>query len=274
MKYVNKIICLLTIIIGSNTYSQELSFDVSGQFHLASISEGNSNNAGGGVAFGVNYHLSPNLSLNSGAGVSLLNIQKSINTLSGSQMATDEEGENFEFQYTVDNYIESSRFGALNIPLTIQYESLEHTRFFVRAGASYTIPFAGKSSTEASQLTTTGFYERFNATISEPRFAGFGEFNDINFQNQDVDIKGSINLVFEAGIGIRKKFMSNKLIYASFFAEIGLNDIREKSTNGLLTYNTESPTDFITTSVLNATNSPINDKTKLFLVGIRLRVDL
>lgn len=273
MKHLNKtiqIIVFITSIISSKAYAQEFSFDLSGQFKT----DQDSNNYGGGLSLGLNYNINPNLSVNSGLGISKLFNRKSLNTFSDSDLAIDQEGETFEFQYTVNNFLESNSYTALIIPLTFQYETLGDIRFFVRAGGSYTLPFTGKTEANTSRINTSGFYERFNATLVEPRFAGFGEFNNINFQQQDLKLKESLNLLFETGVAIRQKFMSEKFSYLSIFTEIGVNQINEETTNGLLTYNTQNPTEFITTSVINANNDNINDKTKLIFIGIRLRIDI
>jgi hypothetical protein len=164
----------------------------------------------------------------------------------------------------------------LSIPVGVQYESDgNQTRWYAKAGASVNIFMSPTSQGSANTLTTSGYFERFNAELTAPRFAGFGTFNDIEFSENDLDIKNSFNAFFE--IGIKERFGVDQWIYFGVFVEYGLNDLLESNGSSLIDYNTGAPMDFVNNSSLNASlqssGNALMEELSLNIIGLRIKYE-
>ncbi|BAO55719.1 hypothetical protein [Nonlabens marinus] len=276
-----KLTTLLVLFFGSLSLinAQDINLTLGGQFQFTELNtEGILSNTsvepGAGLELGVNLSLSENWSLNSGLGYSFQRSRSAISNLSGVQNnAQDLEGENFRFMYQVSGYSEVQEFQNLSIPLNVQFETTGHTRFYVRAGASYNLIMNASQDSQAQRLTTSGFFERFNGTLTAPAFAGFGTYGPIDFAERDVELSNSINATLE--LGIKETLPNNAFIYFGAFVEYGLNDIKEDAPNaGILSFNSTEPTNFISNGVLHAQNNAGNEyinEAKLFFTGVRIR---
>ncbi len=200
----------------------------------------------------------------------------SISSYNDRLEAVDVEGESFEFRYALDRYSENQQSMLLSIPVGVQYESFgNQTRWYAKAGASVNIFMSPTSKGSANTLITSGYYERFNGELTEPRFAGFGTFNNIEFGKNDLDINNSFNAFFE--IGIKEKFGADQWVYFGVFVEYGLNDILENNGSSLIDYNTNAPMDFINNSSLNASlqssGNALMDKLSMNIIGLRIKYE-
>lgn len=233
-----------------------------------------STDPGAGFNLGISYGLNESWSLHSGIGISYIETSNNSSNYSDQAAATDFEGENFEFRYRLENYSERQKSTMLSIPVGVQYESKgSQTRFYSKAGASVNVFLSPKVEGRANRLTTSGYFERFNAVLTAPAFAGFGTFDEIQFSENDLDIKNSFNAFLE--IGVKEKFGSNNWVYIGLFAEYGLNDLLENNNSNLIEYNQNTPTDFINNSSLNSTigNAPLFDKVTLNMIGLRVKYE-
>lgn len=267
----------LTGILG--VQAQDIFWSVGGQGMVNTMNidgvEGTTNlGSGAGLMLDVGYKFSDKWSVNTGVGYSTFSNNVGLNQTSGRESTTDIEGENFDFIYQMDRYSEQQRFNTVTIPLTVQYETTGTTRFYARAGASMSLFSGSTQESRAVRLETSGFFPRFNGTLTAPAFAGFGTYNNIDFEEQDLEVDNSFNLIFETGA---KQVLENgNAFYVGLFTEIGLNDITSDATaaDGLLSYNSSSPTQFISNGVFAGDVSPGTqavDQAKLFFVGLRLR---
>ncbi len=273
-----KLLSLSTgLLIAACGMAQDFQITASAQFQLARINVDNSQfntntNPGAGVELGFNYKLSDTWSINSGVGVAYQQSQSAVSKVSNSQNAIDLEGEDFRFDYTLSNYTETQQFTTVTIPLTIQFETQGYTRFYTRVGAAYQLLTGVKQDSRAQQLTTSGYFDRFNATLTAPAFAGFGTYNNIEFEQQDFDFKNSINATLELGI---KEPMGNDYLYIGGFVEYGLNDIIEDTPGvGALSFNSNNPTDFLSNgnyASVDRNGQAFVGKARLFFTGVRLR---
>jgi len=165
----------------------------------------------------------------------------------------------------------------LSIPLAAQYESNgDQTRFYGKAGASINIFINPTSEGNASNLSTSGFFESTNAELTAPRFAGFGTFNPIEFNKNDIEINNSINASLE--LGVKNKTGDNRWIYIGLFAEYGVNDLLDTTNESLIDYNTNTPLDFINNSSLNSSvqssGSSFFEEVNLNIIGLRIRYEI
>ncbi len=267
--------CLLFV---AAAMAQDFKVSVGGQLHLSQLNidshlVNDGIEPGAGLEVGLNYALSDQWSVNTGVGVAWHQSRTSAARITGSENTQDLEGENFRFDYLINNYNESQKFVALSIPLNLQYESKGHTRFYSRLGASYQILTGVQQQASAQTLTTSGYFDRFNGTLTAPAFAGFGTYRNLDFKQRDFDLNNSINATLELGI---KEPMDQGFLYIGAFVEYGLNDINKNSdtTQGTLSFNSSSPTDFIANGNFQSqdnTGKAIIDSARLFITGIKLR---
>lgn len=287
MSHINKRIqqlSLVTIAIFAMNYSvaqSDWKASVGAQFSLTQLNADsqtfNTNTEpGAGINLGISYALNDSWSIHSGVGLNYLESSSSISNYSDRVNAVDMEGESFEFRYQLNNYSEIQRNTVLSIPIAIQYESKgSSTRFYSKIGASANFFVGSKSNGKASELNTSGFYERFNGELTAPRFAGFGNFQNIEFAENDLELNNSFNLFFE--IGIKESFGTDNWFYLGVFAEYGLNNILTNDRSSLVEYNSNTPLDFINNSSFNAsrisTGSSLFENANLNIIGLRFKYE-
>ncbi len=260
--------------------AQEFTFGVGAQVQLSALdavgvaeTSDLGYGGGGGLMLDLGLQLGDHWSIHTGAGYSLFKTRLELDRLSGSVDATDVEGEDFTFNYALDNYAERQEFGVVSIPLHLQYEGSGTTRFYVRGGASYNILLDQTQQGSVGRLETSGFFPRFNGTLTAPAFEGFGTFGDREFSERDLDLDDSINLSLEAGV--KQVFEAGSSIYVGLFVEHGLNDISSDETRGsFVSYNAQEPTDFINNGAFGSNvrgDRPAVEEARLFYTGLRVR---
>lgn len=274
------ILCIAVLAIHSTQAQSDWKVSTGAQLSFAELNAENDNlnsnvEFGGGLLLGISYGLNDNWSIHSGVGLSYLKTSNSFSSYQDAVNATDMENEDFEFRYRLERYSEEQQSTLLSIPVAIQYESGGvQTRFYSKVGASVNLFLGATSQGEADQLITSGYFERFNAELTVPRFAGFGTFNDIEFSENDVDIKNSFNAFLEIGI---KENVGSGWMYFGVFAEYGLNNLLENNNSSLIEYNQNTPLDFINNSSLNASNqisgNKLFDEVTLNMAGLRIRYE-
>jgi hypothetical protein len=248
------------------------------ELNLQSSQFSSSLKQGGGFAVGISLAFNENWSLHSGAGLNFYKGETSINNYSGVEPATDISGEDFEFRYTTNGYIEEQSFTALSVPLALQYETKGVLGFYAKLGLEANLFFSEESQSSANSLTTTGFFPRFNAVLDSPRFAGFGTYDNQNFNSSDLDLKTSYNATAE--IGIKQMYTSGNAIYVGVYYKYGINDISgDSDSNGLVSFDPQNPTNFRSTSVINAVDTAqsnserLTSETRLHVFGVALRFE-
>lgn len=274
-------VCSVVLLLGMYTGNAQAVWKATagGQFYFSQLNTtGNASiessfEPSGGITLGVSRSFNDNWSLHSGIELSYQQARTSINSYSDSQNAVDIEGESFEFIYELNNYSEKIQSTVLAIPLSVQYESNgSQTRFYTKLGASANFFLSPKATGKASSLTTSGFYERFNGTLTAPRFAGFGTFSDIEFAKNNVEIENSYNAFLE--LGVKEKILANNWIYVGIYAAYGLNNLAVNNATSLVQYNSNVPLEFINNSVLNASDQSNGagfvDKINLNIIGVRV----
>lgn len=248
------------------------------ELNLESSQFNSSFKQGGGVTAGISMVLNENWSLHSGAGLNFYKGESSIINYSGVEPATDISGEEFEFRYTANGYIEEQSFTALSVPLAIQYETKGVLGFYAKLGLEANLFFSEKSQSSANSLTTTGFFPRFNAELDSPGFAGFGTYDNQAFNTSDLDLKTSYNGTAE--IGIKQMYTSGNAVYVGVYYKYGINDISgDSDSNGLVSFDPQNPTDFRSTSVINAVDTTqsnserLTSEARLHVFGIAMRYE-
>lgn len=281
-----KIIAIMAIMFLTNftcMAQSSLRFSVGSQFNFAELELEASKfessfEQGGGFFAGVSLALNENFSLHSGAGLNFYKGENFIGNYAAFQPATDITGEEFEFRYTADNYSEQQDLTAISIPLAVQYETSGIVRFYAKLGVEANFFVSREFSSSASSLATTGFFPRFNAVLDSPRFAGFGTFDNQEFVASELDLKNSYNATAE--LGVKQLYKSGNSLYIGAYYKHGMNDISNPGgSDGLISFDPQNPTEFRSTSFLNASGNPqdasegLTGKARLHMFGVALRYE-
>ncbi|NEV94006.1 hypothetical protein G3567_07585 [Psychroflexus sp. YR1-1] len=278
------VLIAFTLLLNPYCFSQtDFSLSVGTQFQFSNIQLESSqfeNHAetGLGVVAGISLGLNESFSLHSGIALNYFESRHSVDRYSGFEDAIDISDEAFEFRYTANYYSEQQDLTAISIPLTVQYETSGVIRFYARLGVEANFFISQEFSSRASGLTTTGFFPRFNAVLDSPRFAGFGTFDNQEFVGSELDVKNSYNATAE--LGVKQLYASGNALYIGVYYKHGMNDISSPGgSDGLLSFDPQNPTEFRSTSVLNAIGNPPNasqgltDNARLHMFGVALRYE-
>lgn len=271
---------LLTVFTLPEGYGQqrhELSAYVGGVFSSLryDVNQGHrtrSDNVGGGIGYA--YTLNKHWSLGLGGEVQSYNTRTVFNGPEDSYPAIDMEGDEFEFNYRIDQYEERQYVYYLNIPLTVIYQSGgDAMRFYATGGFKLGLPIHTEYGVRAKGLFTSGYYPQWDALLEAPLFMGFGDFGKRGVSGQELDLNNSYSLLLETGL---KHIINDKnALYAGVFVEYGLNTVHETGRDHLITYNTQQPADFVYNSVFTSSNKnrdhAYTGNARTFAAGIKVR---
>lgn len=185
----------------------------------------------------------------------------------------DFEGETFNFRYFAKEYNEKWEVKQVNIPITIEYNGLGNTAFYFRTGIKYSIQFKNNVQIEYRDLETSGYFEQWDLLLTEPKFAGFGSFEQLN---RSKELKLNNRLAWIGEVGIKQKLWYNNSLYMGIYFDIGLNDQAKgipKSKKDLLHYNPE-PGKALNLIGLTETNGAYKTTIKTYGIGLKLRYSL
>lgn len=224
--------------------------------------------------FGIDYryYLSPKWSIGTGVGLQFYSADLKLSSLESSQKATDMEGDDFEFRYQGTDYREKHRFRYLEIPLNLQYETSGfQTTWFVNMGGKAAFNLSSFYTVDIASLKTTGYYQQWNVELSQPAFAGFGEWSNVSQSKKELDRKTAFFLSAETGLKGRLLGLPLRI---SVFVDCGLNNIMGKMEEGNpVGYQTADPANFSYTGITREAGKQMGkfDGTlKPFNVGIKL----
>ncbi|PKD19486.1 hypothetical protein APR41_16125 [Salegentibacter salinarum] len=257
--------------------NNEVSFYLQGSFsELGYEALGQKSKLENGFGLGAKYayYFSENWSLGTGAEFQYMEGSIFVPAIQGAFMTQDAEADAFEFRYQADNFSENQKVYFLNIPLQIQYESLGLTRFYAAAGVKVGLGLASEYNTYATSLETSGYYPQYDVELTDPEFAGFGEFGAVNNAKSELDLKTNFVAHLESGV----KFMleNRQSLYMGIFLDYGLNDIKpDTSGQRLVDYNAQNPTEFAFGSVLFSRNDmnsePYVDEVRTLAIGLKVQ---
>lgn len=238
------------------------------------LNQGNAKLGNGGqFGLGYSYYFTPQWSLGIGVEYQMFNSELYFRNLSGHKNYTDSEGDNFEFRFNTEKLLEKQNAQYLTIPLKVQFETKGYTRWFVSAGGKVGLNLSADYETEIGKLTTSGYYPQWNVELNDPQFMGFGQWENISTDKQDLNLKTLFMLTAETGI--KETLNDNSSLYFGVYLDYGLNNLTPDS-NGkkVVEYNAASPTDFGINSVSTSTNSnnvPYTDDLKFVSFGFKLK---
>ena len=274
------VLLMLALGIIGSSYGQtknEVSFYLEGSFSKLDyevLQENSDLENGFGFGVGYSYYLSENWSIGTGAEMQYFEGSTYLSSVEDAYTTTDVEGEEFEFRYRLKDFRENQYAYYLNVPLKIQYETGDVVRFYAAAGAKFGFVIESEYEASASSLTTSGYYEQYDAELNAPEFAGFGDFGSMSSSRSKLGLATNLVLNMEAGV----KFMleNDRAFYMGLFVDYGVKDIQpEENQENLVTYASEEPVNFINGSVLSSMNKKsINkyvDEVKTLAFGLKIQ---
>lgn len=232
--------------------SNEVSFYLQGSFsELSYEALGQESELENGFGLGAKYayYFSENWSFGTGAELQYMQGAIIVPGIEGAFMTQDSEVDAFEFRYRANNFSESQEVYFLNIPLQVQYESSGMARFYAAAGIKAGLVLNSEYRNTATSLETSGYYPQYDVELTDPNFAGFGEFGTVNNSDSALDLK--TNFVAHLESGVKLMLENSQSLYMGLFLDYGLNDIKpDASAERLIDYNAQNPTDFALGSLL------------------------
>jgi len=136
----------------------------------------------------------------------------------------DDEGHDFIFKYSIENYKEVLSAKILQVPLFLKYRN---ESYYASAGLKIGAPIKTNADISYENLKTEGCYTEFNGCISAPDFKGFGEQEDGSFPKKKPS-KTTVMLALEYGMVMN--LSENINILAGVYADYSLNkSFSEKS---------------------------------------------
>jgi hypothetical protein len=225
-------------------------------------------NIGGTFGVGYVYLFNEQWGVGTGVAASLFNGKYKAASLSGSYQSRDTEGEDFEYQYTANDYNETQQAIFLNIPLMLRFET---DKFYVAAGVKAGIPLSSKFKNDLNQLQASGYYPQYELTITAPEFMGFGTFNNLS-NDGDLELK----TVFFASIetGMKWEISEGLSLYTGLYLDYGLTDAKKapSAQQELIPYDVSQPSAYRPNSIImSSTNGKsFADKVTPFAAGIKI----
>ena len=233
----------------------------------------------GSFSLGYHFFFTQEFGIGTGAEVALYNTKFTMNNYNVNSIATDKDGDSFEFCSTISGYSEKESIIFLKIPLMLQIQSGGSQQFYMAAGGKVGFPFNGKYNSTISSLYNSGFYEYENSLYDSQEFLGFGKFTNKQYKG-DLTFKTTFFVSVEAGL--KSQVGDNTFLYFGAYLDYGLNDFIDTPTESypFAEYNADNNPPFKVNSVLtshysqDSDTSPqlFTDKVKPMAVGLKLRL--
>jgi len=222
----------------------------------------------GSFGLGYSFYFNRQWAINIGAEYESFKANLIYSALQLSNNAVDIEGETFEYRYTAEGYDEEQKLNVINIPLTLQFQTDgDETKFYARVGGQISLINDAEYSTSIRNLTTSGYYPQYDAELFDPQFMGFGRYNNVSQESQDLAFDTSFAAVLEAGV--KREIDNLGSLYIGLFCNYGLTTLStDTEAANLVEYNTENPTDFTDNSVLQTDRA---EDIRLVSYGVKLR---
>jgi hypothetical protein len=263
----------VTVVIAVSLHAQEQEkheFTLGGAYGLSGFKFSlNTPDRSGVISTGYNYFFSDAAGLGTGLELSLYRWSLSAEQLVGAYPAYDGE-EPFEFRYVFSGYAETQKAAYLVIPLAFRFQYplfYDNNLTCFSLGGKVGFPLCAKYRTTGASLSTSAYYPDYDALLESPASRGLGNFA-VAEQTSVLRLKTSFTLFAEAGM---KFDISNQFsLYASLYADFGLNSVHHKQVQPFTVYNPEKPENFVFNSLLES-QCANNGKTPLSL-GVCLKL--
>lgn len=168
------------------------------------------------------YFLTPKIGFQTGLGLQSYSAEGTVNYLTTSS-ETDIMGDPFVLNTSYKNWKERQQAVFLDIPLEFQYRHFFNSKIglLASAGAKIAIPISTTYKTQSGSITTTGYYKKWNVTLSDLPQYGYTTPTK-SFEN-DYPLKNAYSAIADVG-GLYK--LSDKAdLYVGGYINYGLNNI-------------------------------------------------
>ena len=215
---------LLCSILQAQEKQQYLHLTIGGGLHNLSYDLQNgkqSSRFGNSINAGYSYFFNQHWGVQSGLGLQCFNARSTVNYLSATPQV-DIDGESMEFRANYTNWQEKQQALFLDIPLTIQYRHALSNKISLQgsAGGKISIPISSSFKTAGGSITTTGYYSRLNAELSDLPEYGFTTITDS--YNGKLSLRPSYMAIADMG-GLYT--LSPKIdLYLGAYINYGLNN--------------------------------------------------
>jgi len=176
---------------------------------------------GNSINAGYSYFFTQHWGVQSGLGLQWFNARSTVNYLSATPQV-DIDGENFEFRANYNNWQEKQQALFMDIPLILQYRHALSSKISLQgsAGGKISIPISSSFKTTGGSITTTGYYSRLNAELSDLPEYGFTTTTDS--YNSKLSLRPSYMAIADLG-GLYT--LSAKVdLYVGAYINYGLNN--------------------------------------------------
>jgi hypothetical protein len=232
---------------------------------------------GGGGGVGYTFFFHPQWGVTIGAEVAFFNAAVRGEKITESTAETYSYGgvtEPMSFNSTMENYEETQRATYVHVPLLLQFQTAGRHKFFMSAGAKVGFAFSGDYEAAVADLTTSGYFPESAQTFTNMPNRGFTTVQKTTYTGT-VDFGLDVSLAAE--LGVRWALGKHVALYTGFYLDYGLlNVAQEKTTTGLVGYQSATPSEFAYSGVLTAqqpsTGAAYADEVNLFSTGIKIRL--
>jgi outer membrane protein OmpA-like peptidoglycan-associated protein len=226
-------ICICSYLKGQDTGSY-IHFNMGGGTHQLGykLTDGNKTTALGYTAnFAYSYFFLPQFGLQTGLGLQTFNSSSTLNGLFVSP-DVDTDGDAYDLRMNMKGWKEKQSVAYLDIPLKLQMKSnlSSKAKLLTSVGVKYSIPVYKHYEVTEGQMTTTGYYSKWNLELYDLPQHGFTTITE--------RYKGSINLkpvclaIMDVGGLIRLSGAAE--LYIGAYANYGLTNMM--SHDGKLLY--------------------------------------
>jgi outer membrane protein OmpA-like peptidoglycan-associated protein len=237
---------------------------------------------GWGGAFGLGYtwFFHRNWGIGLGAELALYQGQIRIDGLTDTYFTQDADGDDVWYSARFDNYKEVQYLGNVNIPLNFIFQTKMRgeNRFYASLAFKLGVPLWSQYGSKSAELTTWGDYPHMNQTLRQQQDLGYGNFKGINSKGK---IPFDLAYMGQAEVGFKWHLAPGRDLYTGIYGEYAFNDVVKGSpSDRFITYNSEKPSDFRTSSVLTSeyrrydASSVFTDKVALLGVGVKVKLGL
>lgn len=271
------IIACCCIISYTKLQAQEISLSINPGFSGLNYNINNGSNKidlGYRLGLGYTFFLNNNWAILSAAEYSFFSNSSTLNDGTHISYQIDSDMDVFEYRVKTRNYKEYSKFSTISIPLMLQYHTSKNIQFFINGGARVYLPFKHIIKTNATEITTTGFYDNVNLELYDMPQHGFSTLIDWKNQNQN-KLNTTIALSLESGI--KFNLNSNYKLYLGVYLDYGLNNLKKindptHNHTSIINYSSGG-INYISSNNLLYTKNEVN-KANLLAYGIHLKIGL
>ena len=268
MKHIKFSTLLICALVSYNLCAQhEICLDGGGGISVMLYkSNAGKNRINIGYAGGLSYSFfstNRTVAFRTGLEVTNYKAELQISSMKDAYDTRDMDGEPINFRYTVRDYSENISTLYLQIPLFLQFMNrgnnlISKHRFYADLGFKFGIPVRTELNVSSMNMTSSGYYYRYENEIDMPEFMGYGNFDVAG--TKPSELKLNISIFASVELGMRWHLYHDMLfLYTGLYCDYGLNNISgvnasadNQTDNHLINYNPEDPTAFTSSSLLFA----------------------